>query len=303
MIRHIVLLLYSPLYYSVILIKHLLFPCRKTFRYKVSLCLIFRDEGHYLKEWLDYHILIGIDHFYLYNNFSKDNYKEILNPYIKKGIVTLIEFPYEYAQAKAYQDCYEKAKDESEWLGYIDTDEYINLQKHDNISDFLKQYHLYPSLYLNWLIFGTSGHIRENYDQLTIERYTQCWNYLTATGKSFIHNTFNNFSISIHFHKCTFLGIPLYSITPIKSVCINMHSAITRGIDKIGFINHYWSRSYEFYIYKDFEKGDVASASNIVAKQRKGRFEMHELKNSTKNFSIQRWLLMMKKKSSSETTA
>ena len=38
-------------------------------KYYCSICAIFRDEGTYLKEWIEYHRIIGIDHFYLYNNF------------------------------------------------------------------------------------------------------------------------------------------------------------------------------------------------------------------------------------------
>lgn len=287
--------LYSPIFYFIIFLRRLLSSVKKDFHYKVSLCLIFKDEGKYLKEWLDYHILIGVDHFYLYNNFSSDNYQEILNPYIKDGRVTLIEFPFQYAQVKAYQDCYERAKNETEWLGFIDTDEFINLQKDNNIGIFLDKYRNYPILYLNWLMFGTSGYLNEDYNILTIERYTQCWDYLCHIGKSFIHNTFPSFKLGIHTHRALLWKIPLMGITPVKSVCVSLHSFFNRGIDKIAFINHYWSRSYEYYIYKDFQKGDVDSEKNLEIKRRSGRFEEHELKNKTKNYSIQRWLVFLKK--------
>ena len=37
-------------------------------KYDVTLCAIFRNEALFLKEWIDYHRTIGIEHFYLYNN-------------------------------------------------------------------------------------------------------------------------------------------------------------------------------------------------------------------------------------------
>lgn len=66
---------------------------KRKLKYMVSFCLIFKNEAPFLKEWLDFHLTVGVDHFYLYNNNSDDNFREILEPYIGLGIVTLIEWP------------------------------------------------------------------------------------------------------------------------------------------------------------------------------------------------------------------
>lgn len=71
---------------------------KRNLKYRISLCLIFKNEAPFLKEWLDYHLTVGIDHFYLYNNNSDDNFKDILQPYIEKGLVTLVDWPYEHSQ-------------------------------------------------------------------------------------------------------------------------------------------------------------------------------------------------------------
>ena len=47
---------------------------KRTMKYSVSLCLIFKNEAPFLKEWLDYHLTVGVDHFYLYNNNSDDDF-------------------------------------------------------------------------------------------------------------------------------------------------------------------------------------------------------------------------------------
>lgn len=288
------LALYAPISYLLILL-HILLSKKKKFKYKASLCLIFKDEGHYLKEWIEYHKLIGIDHFYLYNNNSTDNYKEILAPYIKDGLVTLIEFPEKYAQVKAYRECYNAVKNETEWLGFIDTDEYINIIKHDNIKDLLESVRKYPSLNLNWKMFGTSGHLHEDFSALTIERYTQSWDKLSSTAKGFINNNFDNHYItSVHFHSTKFLRLPILGVAVNKSIFRNLYTLFTCNIDKIAYLNHYWSRSYEFYHYKDFIKGDATNAANEKARKSVARFERHELRNKTKDFSIQRWLVLLK---------
>jgi Glycosyltransferase family 92 len=66
---------------------------KQKYDYDLCVCAIFRDEAPYLKEWIEFHRLVGIQKFYLYNNASTDNYKEVLQRYINKEIVYLTEWP------------------------------------------------------------------------------------------------------------------------------------------------------------------------------------------------------------------
>ena len=65
----------------------------RAFKYFMSIACIIKNEGPYLREWLEYHKLIGVEHFYVYDNESSDNTKEVLQPYIDAGDVTYIYFP------------------------------------------------------------------------------------------------------------------------------------------------------------------------------------------------------------------
>ena len=40
-------------------------------QFNTSICLIIKDENEYINEWLDWHIKIGFEHFYIYDNGSK----------------------------------------------------------------------------------------------------------------------------------------------------------------------------------------------------------------------------------------
>lgn len=61
-------------------------------------------SSHCLLDWIEHHRLIGVEHFYIYDNNSTDLYSdtlssgwslgEILNLYIQAGIVTVIEWPW-----------------------------------------------------------------------------------------------------------------------------------------------------------------------------------------------------------------
>ncbi len=60
--------------------------------YELGAACIFKDCASLLKEWIEYHRMVGVEHFWLYNNSSTDNYAEILKPYIKEGIIELFDW-------------------------------------------------------------------------------------------------------------------------------------------------------------------------------------------------------------------
>ena len=100
-------------------------PIKYDKKYKFSICSIFKNEGPYLKEFLEYHLLMGFEHFYLYNNNSDDNYKEVLQPYVESGIVTLVEWPVVPGQGPMYDHWYATYRHESSWVSFLDLDKYI----------------------------------------------------------------------------------------------------------------------------------------------------------------------------------
>ena len=52
--------------------------------YKFVIASVFKNEGHILKEWIEHYLHWGAEHFYLVNDFSTDNYLEILDLYQDK---------------------------------------------------------------------------------------------------------------------------------------------------------------------------------------------------------------------------
>ena len=91
----------------------------------LSAFAIYRDEADYLREWIEFHKLVGFERFYLYNNFSTDHHREVLRPYIADGTVVHHEWPVEPAQMAGYRDMLERCRDETFWLAIFDIDEYL----------------------------------------------------------------------------------------------------------------------------------------------------------------------------------
>ena len=159
-------------------------------KYKVTICAIFKNEAMYLREWIEFHRIVGVEHFYLYNNNSNDEYLRILDPYIEKGIVTLVDWPYQQAQMEAYNDCVKRFKLESHWIGFIDIDEFVVPNEMDTIYDFLKAYKYYPAVVIYWRVFGSSGKIKRDVKRLVTEDFISCWPKLDSIGKCFYNTSY-----------------------------------------------------------------------------------------------------------------
>lgn len=138
----------------------------KKYQYELAIGAIFRDEAPFLREWIEFHKIVGVQHFYLYNNVSQDNYLSVLQPYIDSGDVELIDWPYEdntfngfclNVQPQAYEDCIERAKKKVRWLALIDTDEFLTPVKKNTVTSVLKGYKKYAGVSFNWQLFGTSN--------------------------------------------------------------------------------------------------------------------------------------------------
>src|SRR3954454_18594231 len=71
----------------------------------LSICAIYRDEAPYLREWIEFHGLGGVERFFLYDNLSEDDHLSALAPYLEDGTVVLREWPAFPGQLEAYAHC------------------------------------------------------------------------------------------------------------------------------------------------------------------------------------------------------
>lgn len=159
---------------------------KKHYPYQLTIVSIFKNDAEWLKEWVEYNKAIGADHMLLYNNESSDNYKEVLDPYIKSGFVDLVPFPNRpyrdgkqtwvwFTQCPAYNDALKRLKGKSKWVAIIDTDEFIVPNHVDSIVEALKPYDKEEigGVAINWKCFGTNYVEEVPKDKLMIEMLTK----------------------------------------------------------------------------------------------------------------------------------
>lgn len=134
--------------------------------YYLTVGAVFKNESWNMKEWLEHHLFHGVEHFYLINDNSTDNYMSVLQSYIDKGLVTLYhndvvkEGVDDSRQGRIYgkyltphlKDCF--------WIAIIDLDEFLWSPHEIDVRKILKNYEEYGSVEVNWLLFGTNGYDR-----------------------------------------------------------------------------------------------------------------------------------------------
>jgi hypothetical protein len=136
---------------------------------EIIMSTLVKNEDNYIIQWIEYHRKLGIDRFIIYDNKSSTtpinkknetllevstNLPKILEKYINKGIVVLINWPYQYrlpvsgiSGQTTQQNHSIYAFNRCKYIGLFDIDEYLNPQtKEINIdkifNNIIKKYNL-----------------------------------------------------------------------------------------------------------------------------------------------------------------
>ena len=127
---------------------------------KVGLCIIGKKENKYAKEYVDYYKSIGFNHIFIYDNNDNDDerFEEVLSEDISKNFVSIINFrgKKDSPQFEAYIDCYEKNSKKYGWLAFYDFDEFLYLENHKTIQEFLEQekFDKCINIKINWMTYS-----------------------------------------------------------------------------------------------------------------------------------------------------
>jgi hypothetical protein len=138
----------------------------------ITLGLVARDEGKYLKEWIAYHYVIGINKFIVYLHNCKDeseqNLKKISIPVdIRKKENEELGWD---VKNEMYLDIIRSS--ETDYVCCLDIDEFLYLPGGEDIKEFLCKFKNIGGIALYQNVFGASGHISSP-NGLVIENYVK----------------------------------------------------------------------------------------------------------------------------------
>lgn len=221
----------------------------------------FKNENPYLKEWLDYHLKAGVDHFYLFDQDGSQESKQILEPYIQQGVVTVHDWtnispkydgPTLFFQKNkkhmGYMYAAQNYRNSTTWLLKIDLDEFLFMQDPNlSFKEFLKTYEgkKYKSFRVPRIDFGSHEHetkplggVIENY----LSREKSPSNYKDMANARFLNHNKRCFSS----HRWSYNWLLGGSVFKPEEDCPLR-------------INHYYTKSKKEY----FERQNISRGRKI----------------------------------------
>lgn len=231
---------------------------------ELAIVTIVKNESEYIKEWIEYHKLVGFSKFYIFDNDSTDNLDNVLDPYINDGTVVLNKILGQGKQLDAIEQGIQLAKNTSKWLAIVDVDEFIVPLNGYTISGILNSKKS-NGLLIGWMIYG-SNHLLKKPKGLVIENFTKHADYNFIADYKMIVNPRKVLKV-IHPHWIQVLGkirnengkrIHQYPY-------VNVDWQLPASMKKIR-INHYYSKSLEEFqskAHRGFADGAQRGMRNI----------------------------------------
>ncbi|MDR2706549.1 MAG: glycosyltransferase family 2 protein [Planctomycetaceae bacterium] len=128
----------------------------------LTLAAMVRDQEHYVREWLTYHHLAGVERFIIVLHKCVDHTESEIRrlPFFDTSIrlhhVTNDE---QRAQMGAFQWMLKTYGMSTEWMLFVDSDEFFLGTAEDDLRTILSRYERFSGLAAHWLMFGASGQV------------------------------------------------------------------------------------------------------------------------------------------------
>jgi len=223
----------------------------------VAIGTMIKNEEPYLREWLEFHLMVGVEHFYVYDNGSTDGYEAVLAPDIERGLVTLHHWPLHPDQPGAYNACLERYRRNARWIGFIDIDEFVVPSTGESIVEPLDLYLDYGAVALNWLMFSTSGHMLKP-EGLVTESFTRCQAGGNRHVKVFMQPARTRRITTSHSVECI---DPYFTVT-VRGERLDGPYSVPPTLEPLR-INHYWTKSMEEWFMQKLSRGEIDGVKHL----------------------------------------
>ncbi|KAL7555403.1 hypothetical protein ACA910_017701 [Epithemia clementina (nom. ined.)] len=254
-----------------------------------SLCLFIKNEQLYVNEYIDYHLALGFDEIFIYDN-SPDFNLEHWGRYKQEqcaGRVRVTHFPGRTIQNDAYEHCRMTSIGRNHtWMGVMDADEILVLHQHDHVVDLLEDYCQHGALSLYWHVFGHANQTR--YRPFPLAQRFLYRAYLPNAEYKTIGKLSDIVMADMHYMKVRNGTIT----TPLQpgangpsppSVVISQHNILGHNLrqefnapdavriqcNQVASVKHYWLKSVEEWFLKACWRGRPKDKNQYFNCQRK----------------------------------
>lgn len=231
---------------------------------QIVICAIAKQEYDFVYDWVAWHLRIGFDKIYIYDNNDPDGerYDELLKKWIDKDQVELIDRRgIQGIQIKSYNEFYNTYK--FKWVAFIDLDEFFYFKpdgEYNNIKDFVEMKDDAEAYMIFWELYGShdlnkKGHIWDICEKLPWNaRKAEDYN-LNYWHKSIIKS---GLDIKVNEHAiCSGYGVRrIYNDHGdfIDSQINMFHDDYDHSNPNL-CVNHYIIRDIDTFFYKKYLRG------------------------------------------------
>lgn len=259
-------------------------------RHRLCIGAVFQHEAVYLREWIEFHRLVGVEHFFLYDDRSDDDPRSVLEPYIDAGWVTYQALPQRLPrlvfdrQREVYNRCLREYGGDTEWLAFLDLDEFVYscVPGEDHLPTVLQEHQGASAVAVNWIFFGTSGHILTP-EGPVIANYVACRGVADESCKLIVAPARTIEMVSSHRGRFEAGAPPVDALgRPAADGYVTPPT-----VERLR-INHYWTKSVEEWFGMKLRRGNVAALADRPGAEH--LFAVERAWNDSSDTSIQRFL-------------
>jgi len=248
---------------------------------KVILFTNARDEKH-IKEWVAHHLNLGFDFIHIFDHKSIEPILDIFKPNSKikverlniRGNIKILCMKKAIILAKAY-----------DWMMYLDADEFLVLNNHKTIQEFILSYTDTNQIILNWVFFGSSFLSTEP-SGMMLENYIRCHANINKHVKSLV---MPNTVIDIYNAHVYKTNNPNKSRSCYNSIPININEPWFMSIpdksycDIPAYVAHYVNQAYNKYKERRLsrQRDDGSILHKIYSEE-----ELHNIDNTLINTTV-----------------
>lgn len=245
-----------------------------TKRNSATLVAIAKNEEKYIIEWIAYNFAIGFDKVIIFSNDSTDRMCDLITQVSKSDDrVALIDWPSidgVSPQISAYNHALSIVK--SDWVTFIDIDEFIVPFRTDGIKDYLDQISdSISSVHINWRNFGSSNQQDDSYELVT-QTFTKCASPDWGNNRHFKSIARVEHIFDVHIHDiATTKGLRVLS--DMKEFVTESRGLSERVAHDGIQVNHYQCKTYPEFC-KRMLRGDANYASKTARDHSMDRYSM-----------------------------
>ena len=241
---------------------------------KSCILTIVKNEQEYLDEWIRYHLKLGIDHIFVFEDIDSKSHKDITDKYKDRvSLYSTFSNLNESDRNKALelkktrkwnvQHIYLRNSllwlkntfaDIYDWCFVIDNDEFITFEgKTNTLEDIFRLYEDYDAFTMQWECYGANGLVKKpDYkNNSLIEIYKEkASGYVPDTADSLLKTCYN-----IKKYKNEFFFNQHHPNNKCNWCNTNFKKDYRNPGHNNVYLRHYITRSWEEYVWKRKERG------------------------------------------------